>query len=77
MPGNRPDDSAGPLLPSGEEVEETPEGTEQHDADCGGHQDQDRGRGRTVTMQPGWDVKPVQHEERHQREPEDDVQHDG
>ena len=68
------DDTAGPLLAPGEQVEESPEGAEEYDPDGSGHHHQDGGRGRAVRPRH---PEPVGHEEPDQRAPEDDVEHHG
>jgi hypothetical protein len=75
VPGYGVDDSAGPFLAARQEVEEPAEGAEQHHTDGGGHHHQDRRR--AVSVQPGRYVEPVEDQEGHQGEPEDDVQDDG
>ena len=64
--GHGVDGPGGPLLAPGQQVEEAAEGAQEDDADGRGHQDQDRGRRRSVAVEPGRDPEPVQDQERHQ-----------
>jgi len=75
--GDAPDDAAGPLLAACQEVEEAPEGSEQDHADSGGNDHQDRGGLRLASVMAGRGMESMGHEERHQGEPEDDIEHHG
>ena len=73
--GHGPDDPAGPLLTAGQQVEQPPEGAEQHHTDGGRDHEEDRRRGGGVPVEPGRRVEPVQDEEGHQRQPEHHIQY--
>ena len=76
MGRHRPDDPAGPLLAPSEQVEQAAEGAEQDDPHGGGHHDEDRRGRRPVPVQLGGrHVEAVEHQEAHQREPEQDIEH--
>lgn len=68
------DDPAGPLLASGEQVEEYAEGTEEDHPYGGSHHHQNRGRRGAVAVGAGY-PEAMGSEEADQRAPEDDIQH--
>ena len=66
VPRHGADDVAGPLLATGQEVEEPAERAQQDHAHRGGHQDEDGGGRRAVAVEPGRHAESVQDQERHQ-----------
>ncbi len=74
-PRDAADHAAGALLTPGQQIEESAEGSEQHDADRSSHDDQDRAGVGLSPVMAGRSVEAVDGQEPHQGEPEQHIEH--